>query len=140
MPLYCEQAIGMIKALVVASPMDVSRFECWLEMLCLTLCRFLILAIADRRCCSSTHMHQQPRCCSQQGPFPPLLQPWSSCFLAGGAVAGRKWFQITSFSRKAKRFINLDVNAFHQATLSPAVDALSMHASNQSPTHGEAQR
>ena len=49
MPLYCEQAIGMIKALVVASPMDVSRFECWLEMLCLTLCRFLILAIAVGR-------------------------------------------------------------------------------------------
>ena len=85
MPLYCEQAIGMIKALVVASPMDVSRFECWLEMLCLTLCRFLILAIADQRCCSSTHMHHQCRCCSQQGPFPPLLQPWSSCFLAGGS-------------------------------------------------------
>ena len=139
MPLYCEQAIGMIKALVVASPMDVSRFECWLEMLCLTLCRFLILAIADRRC-YSTHS------CTNNLDVAASKALFRHCFSHGPVafwlvvVAGRKWFQITSFSRKAKRFINLDVNAFHQATLSPAVDALSMHASNQSPTHGEAQR
>ena len=45
-----------------------------------------------------------------------------------------------SRNRSSHLYIAIDVNAFHQATLSPAVDALSMHASNQSPTHGEAQR